>query len=75
MQMLAWDSHDADFPNFLTFAIWDQRAADRFPGGSLGGFIPEPDGDRSHVVSGNTLAELAGALDRRQPRSVMALAT
>jgi 3-oxosteroid 1-dehydrogenase len=65
MQMLAWDSHDADFPNFLTFAIWDQRAADRFPGGFLGGFIPEPDGDRSHVVSGRTLEELAGALDRR----------
>jgi hypothetical protein len=47
------------------FPVWDQRAADRFAGGFLGGFIPEPTADASHVVSGDTLDELAVALDER----------
>jgi hypothetical protein len=65
IQMLSWDPHDAEYPNFLMFAIWDQRAADRFPGGFLGAFIPGPSDDTSHVVRGDTLDELATALDER----------
>jgi succinate dehydrogenase/fumarate reductase flavoprotein subunit len=65
IQMLSWNPHDADHPNFLMFPVWDQRAADRFAGGFLGGFIPDATADASHVVSGNTFEELAVALDER----------
>jgi hypothetical protein len=65
MQMLSWDPHDAEYPNFLMFAICDQRAADRFPGGFLGAFIPGPGEDTSHVVRGDTIEELAAYLDER----------
>jgi len=34
-------------------------------GGFLGAFIPESGADASHVVSGDTLEELAAALDER----------
>jgi succinate dehydrogenase/fumarate reductase flavoprotein subunit len=65
MQMLSWDPYRAECPNFLMFAIWDQRAAERFPGGYLGAFIPGPGDDVSHVVRGDTLEELAASLDER----------
>jgi len=65
IQMLSWDPHDAEHPNFLMFAIWDQRAAERFPGAFLGGFIPGPGDDASHVVQGDTLEELAASIDER----------
>jgi 3-oxosteroid 1-dehydrogenase len=65
IQMLSWNPHDAEHPNFLMFPVWDQRAADRFPGGFLGAFIPDSTSDASHVVSGDTLEELAVALDER----------
>lgn len=65
VQMLAWDPHDADHPNFLMFAIWDQRAAEQFSGTVLGGFIPGPDNDASHIIRADTLDGLAVALDER----------
>jgi succinate dehydrogenase/fumarate reductase flavoprotein subunit len=65
IQMLSWDPHDAEYPNFLMFAIWDQRTAERFPGGFLGAFIPGPGDDTSHVVQADTLDELATNLDER----------
>jgi hypothetical protein len=65
VQMLSWDPHGAEYPNFLMFAIWDQRAAERFPGGFLGAFIPGPGEDAAHVVRGDTMEALAAALDER----------
>src|SRR5882672_5776655 len=64
-QMLSWDPHDADHPNFLMFAIWDQRAAERFPGTGLGGFIPGPDDDAPPVIRADTLDQLAASIDER----------
>jgi hypothetical protein len=64
-QMLAWDPHDADHPSYLMFAIWDQRTAERFGGSGLGGFIPGPDDDASHVIRADTLDQLAASLDER----------
>jgi succinate dehydrogenase/fumarate reductase flavoprotein subunit len=64
-QMLSWDPHDADHPNFLMFAIWDQRAAERFSGAGLGGFIPGPDDDAPHVIRADTLDQLAASIDER----------
>jgi succinate dehydrogenase/fumarate reductase flavoprotein subunit len=67
--MHTWDPHGAAYPNFLLFAVWDQRTADRFPGSFLGNFIPPADSPlQSTVVTGQTLAELADALDERLER-------
>jgi len=30
MQMLSWDPTTPEYPNFLMFAVWDQRAAESF---------------------------------------------
>ena len=64
-QMLSWDPHDAEHPNFLMFAIWDQRAAERFSGSNLGGFIPGPDEEAPQVIRAETLDQLAATLDDR----------
>jgi succinate dehydrogenase/fumarate reductase flavoprotein subunit len=64
-QMLSWDPHDAEHPNFLMFAIWDQRTAELFHGAGLGGFIPGPDDDASHLVRADSLDQLAASLDAR----------
>ena len=64
--MHAWDAHDARYPNFFQFAVWDQRAADRFSGTFLGNFIPPMDSPlQATVVRGDTLTELAAALSER----------
>jgi succinate dehydrogenase/fumarate reductase flavoprotein subunit len=61
-----WDGLACEYPNLLMFAIWDQRCQDRFAGGQWDdGTIPAPGQDDSHVVCGQTLAELATALRAR----------
>ena len=64
-QMLGWDPFNADHPNFLMFAVWDQRTAERFGGSALGGFIPGPNDDASHVIRAESLDELTTSLDDR----------
>jgi len=65
MPHLTFDVGRAEYGNWLLFPIWDQRSTELYPGTAYGAFIPEPDGDWSTVVSGETLAELAAALDGR----------
>ena len=65
MPHLLFDVGRAEYGNFLLFPVWDQRSTDLYPGTAYGTFIPEPDGDWSAVVSGDTLEELAAALDAR----------
>ncbi len=65
MPHLVFDVRRSEYGNFLLFPIWDQRNADLFPGDAAGAFIPEPDGDWSLVVKGDTLEELARELDAR----------
>ena len=63
-QQFEWNGGRSEYPNLLTFAVWDQRTQDSCGGNSLDdGLIPGPARDRSHVVEGQTLAELATALD------------
>ena len=62
--MWAWDGQRLEYPNLLQFVVWDQRTQDRCGGNPYdGGLIPAPGVPASHVVSGQTLAELAVALD------------
>jgi len=56
--MLSWDPHDADHPNFLMFAIWDQRARSGFRTG-LGRIHSRSDDDAPHVIRADTLDQLA----------------
>jgi succinate dehydrogenase/fumarate reductase flavoprotein subunit len=59
-----WDPARAEYPNFLQFAVMDQRNRDRFCSTGLhdhqaGNFVP-PRGETSpYLLSGRTLAELA----------------
>jgi succinate dehydrogenase/fumarate reductase flavoprotein subunit len=65
-QMFEWNGQRSEYPNLLSFAIWDQRTQDSCGGNSLDdGLVPGPQRDRSHVVEGQTLPELAAALDAR----------
>ncbi len=62
--MFAWDGQRAEYPNLPLFAIWDQRTMDHCADNPYdGGLIVGADGDQSHMVQGETLAELAIALD------------
>jgi succinate dehydrogenase/fumarate reductase flavoprotein subunit len=65
MPHLVFDVGRAEYGNFLLFPVWDERTATLFAGSAYGAFVPEPDGDWSAVVQGDTLEELAGALDAR----------
>jgi succinate dehydrogenase/fumarate reductase flavoprotein subunit len=65
MPHLQFDVARAEYGNFLLFPIWDERTTDLYPGTAYGAFVPEPDGDWSAVVKGDTLEELAAALDAR----------
>jgi 3-oxosteroid 1-dehydrogenase len=57
-----YDSSRAEFPNQLMFMIYDQRSAEAFAGIYP---LPEKPGDSSFVLQGNTLAELAAAIQAR----------
>jgi hypothetical protein len=58
----AWDPNTANYPNLLAFMVYDQRTAE-----SHSGFYPYPDtpAGADYVISGNTLEELASAIDER----------
>jgi 3-oxosteroid 1-dehydrogenase len=65
MPHLIFDIARSEYGNFLLFPVWDQRTADLYPGTAYGAFIPESDDDWAPVVRGDTLEELAAALDGR----------
>jgi succinate dehydrogenase/fumarate reductase flavoprotein subunit len=62
---LLFDVRRSEYGNYLLFPVWDQRSADLFPGTAYGAFIPEATDDWAYVVQGDTLEELAAALDSR----------
>jgi 3-oxosteroid 1-dehydrogenase len=63
-RMFDWDPQRIEYPNLLQFVIWDQRTQDRCAGNPYdGGLVAGPGGDDSHVVRGDTLEEVAAALD------------
>jgi succinate dehydrogenase/fumarate reductase flavoprotein subunit len=62
---LLFDVERYEYGNWLLFPVWDQRTADLYGFSGYGGIVPEPGGDFSHVVRGETLDELGAALDAR----------
>ena len=61
---LVFDVERSEYGNWLTFALWDARSNALWAGAPYG-FIPATDGDRSRVVEGETLEDLAAAIDAR----------
>ena len=57
-----FDPSRAEYPNQLTFMIYDQRSAEAFAGVNP---IPQNPATARYVLSANTLQELAGAIDER----------
>lgn len=59
----AWDPIKAEYPNLISFLIFDGPCLEKFPGAhpipAAGGPLPD------YVLEGATLAELAGAIDAR----------
>lgn len=59
-----WDPVPGEYKNLLLCMVYDQRTADGF-GGRLGYPIPAPGTSAPYVLSGQTLGELASAIDAR----------
>jgi hypothetical protein len=57
-----YDSSQAEFPNQLLFMIYDKRSAEGFAG--VYPIPPDPE-EQSHVIKGDTLADLANKIDSR----------
>ncbi len=64
MPHLVFDVGNAEYGNFLLFPIWDERTAKNYAGADYG-FVPAAGIDDPMVLRGETLAELAAALDGR----------
>jgi glycine/D-amino acid oxidase-like deaminating enzyme len=64
LPQLVFDVERAEYGNLLTFAVWDARA-DALWAGTPYGFIPAAGADRSRVIRGDTLADLAEAIEAR----------
>jgi 3-oxosteroid 1-dehydrogenase len=67
-RMYDWDPLDCEFPNRVLIQIWDQNSQDHSAVDFFGNSIV-PDGvDDSHVIKGDTLAELAKNVGERLER-------
>jgi hypothetical protein len=60
-----WNGAKAEFPYLVLISIWDQRAQDHSASHEYGRLIVPPGTDDRHVIKGNTLEELAAAIDAR----------
>jgi hypothetical protein len=64
----AWESQRAEYPNLILTMLWDEATKQHHSGSKYGNPIVPDGGDQSHIVSGNTLEELAAALCARLTR-------
>jgi succinate dehydrogenase/fumarate reductase flavoprotein subunit len=65
-----WDPARAEYPNFLQFAVLDQRTRERYSSKGLldhqaGNFVPEVGQTSKYFLQGDTLADLAEAFAER----------
>lgn len=57
-----WDPVRGEYPNLLSFMIWDARTAKHYAGYDP---VPALNAKLAHVIEGSTLAELAANIDKR----------
>ena len=62
---LRWDPATAEFPNLRLFMVFDDATARLFADGKSGNPLPFPGVDAPHVVTGQTIDELAARLSER----------
>jgi hypothetical protein len=62
---LVYDPNTADFPNLLTFYIYDRRTAEAFAGNYP---LPRPGSESRYVITGGSLEELAERIRERLER-------
>jgi hypothetical protein len=60
-----WDGTVGEYPYLVLMQIWDQRSQDHSASTEYGRLIVPPGTDDSHVIHGETLEDLAGAIDAR----------
>lgn len=60
-----WDGTTGSYPDLVLAAVWDQRSQDHSASTEYGRLVVPPGTDDSHVIRGETLAELARAVDAR----------
>ena len=60
-----WDGSTGTYPDLVLVQIWDQRSQDNSASDEYGRLIVPPGADDSHVIRGETLEELAAAIDAR----------
>jgi 3-oxosteroid 1-dehydrogenase len=60
-----WDGTAAEYPNLVLAQIWDQRSQDHSASTEYGRLIVPPGADDTHVIHGESLEELADAIDAR----------
>lgn len=68
-----WDPHKAEYPNFLQFAIFDERVRRRWPRAgkhdhNTGNIIPPLGEDSKYLIKADTIEQLAELLDARLAR-------
>jgi predicted oxidoreductase len=60
-----WDGDRGEYPNLVLIQIWDQRSQDHSAGDEYGRLIVPPGIDDRHVITGETLGELAENISAR----------
>lgn len=65
LSMLRWDSTKAEFPDVRLFMVFDEGTRQHFAGDTSGNPIPPAGGPDGDLVRGQTIPELAAALDAR----------
>lgn len=61
----AWESQRAEYPNLILVMIWDEESKKYHSGDKYGNPMIPDGGDQSHIVSGETLQDLADAVRER----------
>src|SRR4051812_23703005 len=67
-KFFAYDGENGEYPYLVLVQIWDQRSQDHSASDEYGRLIVPPGADDSHVIRGETLEELAGAIAERLER-------
>ncbi|MQA11022.1 MAG: FAD-dependent oxidoreductase [Pseudonocardiaceae bacterium] len=64
-----WDPIGCEYPNLVLVQIWDQRSQDHSASTEYGRLIAPEGADDSHVITGETVDELADAVADRLTRT------
>jgi succinate dehydrogenase/fumarate reductase flavoprotein subunit len=68
-----WDPTQSSYPNLVLMAVWDQRSQQHSASDEYGRFIVPEGKDDGHVIKGDTLEQLATAIDARLKKYASAL--